>query len=124
MAHDTMAVLGETPDAAKGKPWDYADYVRVFRVEGQRVFLEVDGQDRRTSGYIEGLRAVHAQAHPWGTALVLEGPLRWVGTRTQGPTGLVKMAAERLPSLGQPKRQPYDAEWPQIILVLPCKWTP
>jgi hypothetical protein len=124
LAHDTMAVLDETPEAVRGKPWDYADYVRVSRLDGQELFLEVEGQDRRTSGHIKGLVGVHAQAHPWGTALVLQGPLRWVGTRTLGPRGLVKLAAELLPALGQPTSETYDAQWPQIVLVLPCAWSP
>lgn len=123
LAHDTMAVLDERPEDVKGKPWDYADYVRVFRVDGPELFLEVDGRNR-TSGHIKGLVGVHAQAHPWGTALVLEGPLRWVGTRTLGPTGLVKLAAELLPALGESKTQLYDVAWPQITLVLPCTWSP
>ncbi|MFT5584641.1 MAG: hypothetical protein ACI9VR_002226 [Cognaticolwellia sp.] len=124
MAHDSMAVLGDGRERIGGKPWDYADYIRVFRMEGDRVFLEVDAGEQRTSGYLEGLSGASAAQHPWGSTLTLDGPLRWVGTRTQGPTGLVKMAAELLPSLGQQQRDPYAAWWPQIVLVLPFTWTP
>lgn len=126
VAHDSMAVVGQEPGIARGKPWDYADYVCAFRLDGEGIFLEVEnvGCTMRTAGLLKGVTGVDAEAHPWGTALRLEGPLRWVGTRTQRATGLVKMAAGILPSLGRPKTEKYDVGWPQINLILPCKWTP
>lgn len=123
-AHDSMAVLGDTPESVVGKPWDRADYIRIFRVEEGRVFLEVDTSERRMSGVLHGLTGARAQAHPWGSALVLQGPLRWVGTQTIKATGLAKLAAGLVPSLGAAQTRAYDAEWSQITLVLPCAWTP
>ncbi len=124
LAHDTMGMLDDSPECIKGKPWDYSDYIRIFRLESDSVFLEFDSRDQCTSGRLKGIVGAVAQAHPWGSALILKGPLRWVGTRTQRATGLVKLAAEYLPALGQPKTQAFDETWPKMTLVLPCRWTP
>jgi len=131
VAHDSMAVVGEEPDCAKGKPWDKPDYVCAFRLDGEGIFLEVSlnvGHNitggLRIAGLLKGVTGVHAEAHHWGSALRLDGPIRWVGTRTKPRIRLLFGLAGITPALGQAKTEKYDVIWPQITLILPCTWTP
>ena len=127
VANDSQAVLGEEPDCAKGKPWDNPDYVCAFRLDGEGIFLEVQLNVNgylRIAGLLKGVTGVHAEAHPWGSALCLDGPIRWVGTRTRRRMRLLFLLAGIKPALGQAKTEKYDPVWPQLTLVLPCTWTP
>jgi hypothetical protein len=127
VAHDSQAVLGEEPDCAKGKPWDNPGHVCAFRLDGEGIFLEVQlnvNGDLRIAGLLKGVTGVHAEAHPWGSALCLDGPIRWVGTRTQKRMRLLFLLAGIKPALGQARTEKYDLVWPQLTLVLPCRWTP
>ena len=127
VAHDSQAVLGEEPDCAKGKPWDNPGHVCAFRLDGEGIFLEVQlnvNGDLRIAGLLKGVTGVHAEAHPWGSALCLDGPIRWVGTRTQKRMRLLFLLAGIKPALGQARTEKYDLVWPQLTLVLPFRWTP
>lgn len=122
--HNSMAMLVETPESVSGKPWDFSHYVLVFRVEETGLFLKVDTSNDCLSGNIYGLTGVRTQPHPWGSALILVGPLLWVGTRIQRVTGLTKMAADILPFLDTERILDYNVEWRQITLILPCSSLP
>ena len=122
LAHDSMGVLSDSPDGPLGKPWDFSHCIRAFRVDEERVFLEIDTNTERIAGALEGLTGASAHAHPWGTALVLQGPLRWVGTRAVKPRGLTKLLSDILPSFGSWRQTMYDKEWQQIVLILPCSF--
>ena len=80
VAHDSQAVVGEEPNCAKGKPWDNPGHVCAFRLDGEGIFLEVQLNVNgylRIAGLLKGVTGVHAEAHPWGSALCLDGPIRW-----------------------------------------------
>ena len=119
VANDTMAVLAETPGSVIGRPWDNAHYLHEFRVEGSTIYLKAAVSNRCISGCLIGLTDISVVGHPWGTALILHGPVRWVGTQIIQPRGLLRMISRYLPFLGAPKQSPYDGEWPQMTLVLP-----
>lgn len=120
IAHESMAVLTDTPESIVGKPWDFAHYIHTFRVEENGLFLEVDTYKNRISGRLNGLASVGVQPHPWGCALILKGQLHWKGTCTSKLTGLIKLVAEILPFLSTEKTLNYEKKMEQLTLILPC----
>ena len=123
-ANNTMAMLADKPESIVGKPWDAAHYIRCFRVEDEGIFLDVDTPDWRTCGRLKGLTDANAHPHHWGTALILRGPIQWVGTRTPKAKGLIQMVAQIAPFLNKPQTLDYKEDFAQMTLVLPCSWSP